>query len=571
MSQKTLCRSSFKREKQNDKFTTIIYIKRKSASGEQFNHYRRCIIAVLAVPPYLEFQDNDGTPLELGVVWTYAAGTTTPKATFTDYTGSTQLPNPVPLDAAGRATIWIEGAYKFVVRRADGTFVRETDNINSFLTLGGVPDSYFESFSGTGAQTVFTTAQDLGTDEKSVYIFLAGVYQQPTTYTVNGTTLTFAVAPPSASNNISVTLPSSFVGPAAAAAAAADASATAASNSAIAANADATQAALDAIQTAADRVQTGLDVTDAQTAATNAQNYAAAYSGTSTTSLAIGVGSKVFTTQASKLWVEGQYLQIASDADGANYMHGNVTTYSGTTLTMNITDIGGSGTLADWNISISGTRGSTGAAGGPLVDGDYGDVTVSGTGTVITIDALAVTAAKMSSGAATAGQVPIANGSGGVAYGDSVPADQSVTYAKILSSVFATTAEIFAGTASKLVNAAQLAAALLFKKEYISADTVYAASTVYSFTHGLGGAPKTVRTGLRCLTAEHGYAIGDVIEVCGLYYVSPSIYGVTTSSNTTTIYVSLAPTGVGAISRSSPGAGVVLTATNWRLFVQAYA
>jgi hypothetical protein len=75
------------------------------------------------------------------------------------------------------------------------------------------------------------------------------------------------------------------------------------------------------------------------------------------------VASKVFTTQAGKFFEEGAWLLITSDANESNYMHGRSTAYSGTSLTVNVTNIGGSGTLADWTIRVSGTRGATGAAG----------------------------------------------------------------------------------------------------------------------------------------------------------------------------------------------------------------
>lgn len=106
----------------------------------------------------------------------------------------------------------------------------------------------------------------------------------------------------------------------------------------------------------------------ASSSAQVASNYAIAYSGTSTTSLNITTGAMTFTTQSGKLWVGGQLLQIASNASSSNYMHGSVTSYSGTTLVMNITDTGGSGTHADWNISISGTQGPTGPTGGGTIN-----------------------------------------------------------------------------------------------------------------------------------------------------------------------------------------------------------
>lgn len=59
-----------------------------------------------------------------------------------------------------------------------------------------------EDFSGTGSQTVFTMSVTPANSE-SVIIAISGVVQDPTTYTVSGTTLTFSTAPPSGTNNIS--------------------------------------------------------------------------------------------------------------------------------------------------------------------------------------------------------------------------------------------------------------------------------------------------------------------------------------------------------------------------------
>lgn len=102
--------------------------------------------------------------------------------------------------------------------------------------------------------------------------------------------------------------------------------------------------------------------TAAASSATAAQNYAAALQGTSTTSLSIGTGTKVFTTQSGKQWALGQRLRAASD-DGAKLMDGEVTAYSSTTLTISADYTEGSGTHADWNISIVGARGAQGTTG----------------------------------------------------------------------------------------------------------------------------------------------------------------------------------------------------------------
>ena len=73
---------------------------------------------------------------------------------------------------------------------------------------------------------------------------------------------------------------------------------------------------------------------------------------TSASSVAIGTGAKTFTVTAGKSFVAGMTLLIADTAaPTANTMQGAITSYSGTTLIMNITDIQGSGTKSAWTIS----------------------------------------------------------------------------------------------------------------------------------------------------------------------------------------------------------------------------
>lgn len=70
------------------------------------------------IAPYVFFQefDNNGAPLDGGLLYTYEAGTTTPKVTYTDAGESTANANPIVLDASGRANVWLgTGAYKFVL------------------------------------------------------------------------------------------------------------------------------------------------------------------------------------------------------------------------------------------------------------------------------------------------------------------------------------------------------------------------------------------------------------------------------------------------------------------------
>ena len=69
---------------------------------------------------------------------------------------------------------------------------------NPLVTAAFVTDQ----FSGTGSQTVFTTSvAPAGT--AAVLVAVSGVLQDPTTYSVSGTTLTFTQAPPTGTANIS--------------------------------------------------------------------------------------------------------------------------------------------------------------------------------------------------------------------------------------------------------------------------------------------------------------------------------------------------------------------------------
>ena len=60
-----------------------------------------------------------------------------------------------------------------------------------------------DTFSGNGSQTAFTMSVSPAS-AASVLVVISGVTQEPSTYTVAGTTLTFSPAPPTGTNNISV-------------------------------------------------------------------------------------------------------------------------------------------------------------------------------------------------------------------------------------------------------------------------------------------------------------------------------------------------------------------------------
>lgn len=94
--------------------------------------------------PKLQFFANDGTPLVGGKLYTYAAGTTTPLATFADSGGSTYNANPVILDSRGEASVWLDTqSYKFKLTTDTDVEIWVVDNINTgpYADVNGIINS----------------------------------------------------------------------------------------------------------------------------------------------------------------------------------------------------------------------------------------------------------------------------------------------------------------------------------------------------------------------------------------------------------------------------------------------
>lgn len=99
------------------------------------------------------------------------------------------------------------------------------------------------------------------------------------------------------------------------------------------------------------------------TTAANAASSAAYFVDTSVTSTAIGTGSKTLTlaSGSARAWTIGTTIRVASRADPANFMEGQITAYAHPSVTVNVSTVGGSGTFTDWSIGL-GTPGSAFAA-----------------------------------------------------------------------------------------------------------------------------------------------------------------------------------------------------------------
>lgn len=143
-----------------------------------------------------QYFDNNGDPLSGGKIYTYAAGTTTPLATYTSSSGNTAHANPIVLDSAGRVPaggeIWnaIE-LYKFVLTTSADVTLATYDNVGGSFNATAI----IANFTGDGSDTTFTLAS-APAGENATNIYINGVYQQKNTYSIAGAVVTFSEAPP---------------------------------------------------------------------------------------------------------------------------------------------------------------------------------------------------------------------------------------------------------------------------------------------------------------------------------------------------------------------------------------
>lgn len=112
----------------------------------------------LIIPVARFFSVSGGAGLAGGKVYTYEAGTNTPKATYTSYTGGSSNTNPVILDSSGSANIWLIGNYK--INLLDSNNVQQA-NYPVDGVSGQSTSSDFYTTTGTANNYVLTPAPTL--------------------------------------------------------------------------------------------------------------------------------------------------------------------------------------------------------------------------------------------------------------------------------------------------------------------------------------------------------------------------------------------------------------------------
>lgn len=113
-------------------------------------------MAVLMPEGRQSFTDSAGAPLVGGKLYTYAAGTSTPQATYTDAAQVGSNTNPIILNGRGEATVFWSGAYKVTLTDSADVVIWTQDNVSSSDLL---PNSLVD---GLRSQLANTSTPSLG-------------------------------------------------------------------------------------------------------------------------------------------------------------------------------------------------------------------------------------------------------------------------------------------------------------------------------------------------------------------------------------------------------------------------
>lgn len=129
-----------------------------------------------------QFFDNDGNVLSGGLIYTYAAGTSTPATTYTTSNGSIAHSNPIVLDSAGRVPtgeIWLADGvnYKFVLKDSNDVLIATYDNISGINSNFVAFVNQQEIATATAGQTVFNLGINYQPGTNSLSVFVDGVNQ----------------------------------------------------------------------------------------------------------------------------------------------------------------------------------------------------------------------------------------------------------------------------------------------------------------------------------------------------------------------------------------------------------
>lgn len=151
--------------------------------------------------------------------------------------------------------------------------------------------------------------------------------------------------------------------------------------------------------------------------------------------------------------------------------------------------------------------------------------------------------------------------------------DSNRYFDRIITPQEATNTTNITTNATNITTNASDIAALPIQTYYNSAGQSISSGSIRQFNHLLGVEPKIITFIIECISAEHGYSIGDRIY-------SPPFNSTDTSTNRfTSVYIDSTSifvrydgsTNVFVAGNKSSGATAILTNSSWELYVSAYA
>jgi hypothetical protein len=129
------------------------------------------IPVAMAPPIHFQFLNSGGQPLANGKIFTYQAGTTNLQNTYVDASGTTQNPDPIPLDSTGSPSngsvptgIFLSSVtWKFVAYDVNNVFQWSVDNVSTYFALLNSTNTW------TATQTFSGQLIDLLTDNQMLF------------------------------------------------------------------------------------------------------------------------------------------------------------------------------------------------------------------------------------------------------------------------------------------------------------------------------------------------------------------------------------------------------------------
>lgn len=152
--------------------------------------------AIEVNPPFPAFADIDGQPLENGYIWIGTVNLnpqTNPINVYWDAALTIPAVQPIrtlagyPSNSGTPARFFVSADYSIRVMNRNGSTIYTSLNGNAFPGSAG---NLYSNATGTGSQTIFAVAF------VPSLIYINGVYQNQSSYTLAGGNVTFSEAPP---------------------------------------------------------------------------------------------------------------------------------------------------------------------------------------------------------------------------------------------------------------------------------------------------------------------------------------------------------------------------------------